>query len=149
MNPVDGGLLAPGTSVLPVGQRFAYVADGGNGKLLVAKDGPTAPNKFGGAWVSAPLPAGWSCNEASLMYKQRNAIGQTVTSTTFRPPPNKIASKSLNDLQRLRREYELAYLQVVGKKDSNSYLRWVAVKQRDKEFNLVGTSRVETLASSR
>jgi hypothetical protein len=64
--------------------------------------------------------------------------GQVMESSVPRPPPNKISSRrSLGDVQRLRREYELAAIQVVGKGDSDSYLSLVGVEARDKEFNLM------------
>jgi len=52
-----------------------------------------------------------------------------------RPNSSKLASRTLNDVQRLRREFELACVQVVGKGDSNSWLSFVSVLSRDKEFN--------------
>lgn len=144
MVKVDGMLLAPGTTILPNGLRYAYVADGGNGTPLVAngfkynsKESPFAPKKFGGVVHAAPLPSFWVCNSTSLLYEQMDETGQVMASSVPRPPPNKISSRSLGDVQRLRREYELAAIQVVGKGDSDSYLSLVGVEARDKEFNLM------------
>jgi hypothetical protein len=141
---MDGMLLAPGTPALPVGLRYAYVADGSNGTPLVANGfkynskESSAPKKFGGMIHAAPLPSFWVCNPTSLLYEQMDETGQVMASSVPRPPPNKISSRrSLGDVQRLRREYELAAIQVVGKEDSDSYLSLVGVEARDKEFNLM------------
>ena len=142
--PVNNGcLLPPGTTALPHHLSYAYVADQGNGVPLVAsgfryrqKVEPFAPKKSEGSWRSPPLPPGWSCNSNSLLYEKKIASGMTVATSQSRPPPSlKVASRTLNDLQRLRREHELICLNLPGKGDSDSYLAYSEVLARDKEFN--------------
>jgi len=154
---VDGMLLAPRTTQLPDAVAYAYVVhtDYPSGKPLVAKGfkhraveiagkggapskkaTPSGPKYVDKEWLPAPLPFGWYINPATLRYEQRNADGVVITSSLPRPMPSAVSIvKKMSSVQRLRREYEVSILQPLGKGDSDSYLSYWEVRQRDIDFN--------------
>ena len=149
----NGILLAAGTSVLPDGLDYAYVVhpDYPAGKPLVAKGynfrtvrkGGNNPTPNGPRYVEkellpAPLPLGWYANSATLMYEQRNAAGIAVATTKARPVPPTIAiMRKMSLVHQLRWGYEISVLQPAGQGDSDSYLTYREVKQRDLDFNAI------------
>ena len=158
MANINGMLLAAGTTELPDSISYAYVVDPDypEGKPLVGKDfkhrsvdlaakggkpaakaTPNAPKNVEKKLVSAPLSDNWHINCEALRYEHLPTPGVVTTSSLARPIPPAISSSKLPAARRLRREYELSILQVSGQEDSDSYLSFTAVKQRDKDFNFI------------
>jgi len=154
---VDGMLLAAGTSELPPSVAYAYVVHsdypdgmplvedgyrhravelGAKGNIPAKKATPNGPKLVGKEWLPAPLALGWFINPVTLLYEKRNADGVVITTSLHRPAPYAAATlKKMAVVQRLRREFELSILQPAGRRDSDSYLSYKEVKQRDLEFN--------------
>ena len=72
------------------------------------------------------------------MYEKRYGDAVPVVFSKYRPTPPSIASSKKTPLvQKLRWGYDISILQPAGLDDSESYLSYREVKQRDSYFNVV------------
>ena len=83
-----------------------------------------------------PLPHNWRINPESGHYEHLSEGRLAMSVSIQRPnPPTIPTMKGLLSVHQARREYEISILRPAGKGDSDSYLSYLEVAQRDRDFN--------------